>query len=55
MKKARFTKAFTVALRPDVFERIKALTDARETSIAEYIREAVNAALQTNQREGDTM
>lgn len=55
MKKARFTKAFTVALRPEVFERIRAITDRRETSIADYIREAVDAALETNQREEDTM
>jgi predicted DNA-binding protein len=55
MKKARYTKGYTVALRPDVFERIKSITDENETSIADYIREAINAALETNQREEDTM
>jgi hypothetical protein len=55
MKKARFTKALTVALRPDVFEHIKAITDNREISIADWVREAVNQALQTNKQEEDTM
>ena len=51
MKKARFTKAFTVALRPDVFERIKSITDARETSMADWVREATEQALK-NETEG---
>jgi predicted HicB family RNase H-like nuclease len=55
MKKARYTKAFTVALQPAVFERIRAITDKREISIADWVREAVNVALTTNQREEDTM
>ena len=55
MKKARFTKALTVALQPDVFEHIRAITDKREISMADWIREAANEALQTNKREEDTM
>jgi hypothetical protein len=55
MKKAQFTKALTVALCPDVFERIRAITDKREISMADWVREAVNVALTTNQREEDIM
>ena len=51
MKKARFTKAFTVALRPDVFERIKTITDKREISMADWVREAAELALK-NEPEG---
>ena len=51
MKKAQFTKAFTMALRPDVFERIKAITDEREISIADWVREAAERALK-NETEG---
>ena len=47
MKKARYTKGFSVALRPDVFERIKSITDAREISMADWVREAAERALQT--------
>lgn len=51
MKKARYTKGFSVALRPDVFERIKSITDARETSMADWVREATERALK-NEAEG---
>ena len=55
MKKARFTKALTIALRPDVFDRIRAISDESEISMADFVREAVNAELETNQREEDVM
>jgi hypothetical protein len=55
MKKARYTKGYTVALRPDVFERIKSITDALEISMADWVREAIDTALEINQREEDTM
>jgi hypothetical protein len=55
MKKARYTKALTVALRPDVFKRIRELTDEREISMADWVREVVDTSLETNQREGDKM
>lgn len=51
MKKARYTKALTVALRPDVFKRIRELTDEREISMADWVREVVEQALK-NETEG---
>ena len=48
MKNARFTKAFTVALHPDVFEKIKLITDKQQISMAEWVRDAVAAALNKN-------
>ena len=51
MKKARYTKGFSMALRPDVFERIKAITDEREISMADWVREAAERAL-NNETEG---
>ena len=55
MKNARFTKAFTVALHPDVFEKIKLITDKQQISMAEWVRDAVAAALKNNKREEEQM
>jgi len=49
MKKAKFTKSVTVMLDPVVHEEIKQVTDEREISVGEWIREAVRQALE---REG---
>ena len=51
MKKAKFTKALTVALCPDVFERIRAITDQREISMADWVRDAAELSLK-NETEG---
>jgi len=45
MKTAQYTKALTVSLRPDVFDRIKQITDERNISIGQWVRNAVDAAL----------
>jgi hypothetical protein len=55
MKTAQYTKALTVSLRPDVFDRIKQITDERNISIGQWVRNAVDAALLKNSREEDTM
>ena len=55
MKTAQYTKALTVSLRPDVFDRIKKITDERHISIGEWIRDAVDNTLANNNREEDTM
>ena len=55
MKKAQFTKPLTIALSPSTFEEIKRITDDRQISLAEWVRDAVDAALKTNQRKEDTM
>ena len=55
MKTARFTKALTIALNPEAYEQIKQITDAEQISIAEWVRDAVDAALKTNQQKEDTI
>ena len=45
MRTASYQKSLTVAFRPEVFQRMKEITDQRKTSIAEFVREAVDAAL----------
>ena len=53
MKVAQFTKPLTIALRPEAFEQIKEITDEDNTSLAEFVRKAVDAALEkVNQKEG---
>ena len=55
MKTAQFTKSLTVSMRPEVFSQIKQITDEKHISIGEWIRDAIDAALLKNNREGDTM
>jgi uncharacterized protein YbjQ (UPF0145 family) len=55
MKIAQFTKPLTVALRQEIFDQIKRITDDRKISMAEWVREAVEAALSKLQQKGDTM
>jgi len=46
MKTAQFTKSITVSLRPEIFGKIKLITDERKISIAEWIRDAVDSVLE---------
>ena len=55
MKTAQYTKSLTVSLRPEVFEKIKQITDERQTSIGEWVREAIEIALSTIQQKEDQM
>jgi hypothetical protein len=45
MRTASYQKSLTVAFRPEVFQRMKEITDERKISIAEYVRQAVDEAL----------
>ena len=45
MKEALFTKSLTVAMSPDVYEKIKKFTDEEKISMAEWVRDAVEKAL----------
>jgi ribosome recycling factor len=45
MRTAAYQKSLTVAFRQDVFQHMKEITDQRKTSIAEYVRQAVDDAL----------
>ena len=46
MKTAKYSKSITVSLRPEVFDQIKQITDDRQISIAEWIRDAVDSVLE---------
>ncbi len=55
MRKARFKKQLTIAIPPEHFEQIQQITDEQEISLAEWVREAVAAALDNIKREEDQM
>jgi predicted HicB family RNase H-like nuclease len=45
MKQAQYTKSLTIALPPEHYEQIKRITDDQKISIAEWVRDAVEASL----------
>lgn len=45
MRTSQFSKPLSVAFPPEDFEEIKRITDEKQISMAEYVREAVAAAL----------
>ena len=51
MKMAQFTKPLTIALRPEIFDRIKCITDDQRISMAEWVRDAVEASLKKSLKE----
>ena len=55
MRKKQFSKALSVALPPEHFEKIKLISDRDEISMAEWVRDAVDAALKTNEQKEDAM
>jgi len=46
IKTAQFTKSLTVSLGPEVFKKIEQITDANRISMGEWVRVAVEAALE---------
>jgi hypothetical protein len=46
MKEAIFVKSLTVALSVDVYQKIKEITDDEKISMAQWVRRAVNQALE---------
>ena len=46
MREAKFTKSLTVALPIDVYHKIKEITDDEKISMAQWVRRAVNMALE---------
>ena len=46
MREAKFTKSLTVALPIDVYKKIKEITDNEKISMAQWVRRAVNLALE---------
>jgi hypothetical protein len=55
MRTSQFSKALTIALPLEHFEQIKQTTDEQQISMAEWVRDAVAAALNNIKREGDQM
>jgi hypothetical protein len=51
MKRARYTKGISFSLTPDQYEKIKAVTDEQEISIAEWFRAMVDQVLQADSKE----
>ena len=51
MRKSQFSKALTIALPPDHFEQIKQITDEQQISMAQWVRDAVDAAFERHQRQ----
>ena len=45
MKEALYTKILTIALQPELFRKIKDITDRERISIGEWFREAAERAL----------
>ena len=50
MKKASFTRPLTVAFTDEVFQRIKAITDQKGISMAEWVRIAAEKELADNNK-----
>lgn len=55
MRKSQFSRPLSIALPPEHFEEIKRITDEEQISIAQWVRDAVAAALTTNQQKGEQM
>ena len=46
MKEAMYVKSLSVALSVDVYQKIKEITDDEKISMAQWVRRAVNMALE---------
>ena len=46
MKEAMYVKSLSVALPEDVYQKIKEITDDEKISMAQWVRRAVNKALE---------
>ncbi len=51
MREAKFQKALTMALRVEVYDRLKAVADERRISIAEVVREIMDNYFNTQHKE----
>ena len=45
MREAQYTKSITIAVQPDVFRKIKEITDRKKISIGEWFRRVAEEAL----------
>ena len=53
MRKAKFTKPFTLALPEDLYQRIKGISDQQGVSMGEIVREVLEGdfSKQSNERD----
>ena len=49
MRTAKFTKSLTVSMEQEAYERIKQVTDQKQISIADWVRTAIDKALENEQ------
>lgn len=52
MRKAVFTAPITIYLTQDTYEKIKTITDKRNISMAEFLREATDKVLLEEEPDG---
>jgi hypothetical protein len=55
MRTSKFTKALTIALPPEHFDQVKQITDEQQVSMAQWVRDAVAAALTNNKKQEGNM
>ena len=48
MREAKFSKPLTIALDPEVYDRVKQITDDEKRSMADWVREAIDRVLDEN-------
>ena len=48
MRIARFSKPLTIALDPEIFDRVKQITDEQRLSMAHFVRAAIDHVLSEN-------
>jgi len=53
MRVRQFSNSLSVALSQDHFDQIKKITDEKQISMSQWVREAVAAALEKIQQEED--
>jgi hypothetical protein len=52
MIKATYTKSLTISVAPGQYEQVKEITDQKQISMSEWVRDAVDAALKNTKLEG---
>ena len=55
MKQAVFTKSLTISMPPEQYAQIKEITDQSRVSMGEWVRGAVDVALEKEKQKEDTM
>jgi metal-responsive CopG/Arc/MetJ family transcriptional regulator len=51
MKVAQYTKSTTVSMQPELFDKIKRITDEQKISISQWFRAAADQYLKNSEKE----